>query len=629
MPKVDRVMTEFWTGGGRYQPYEVESTIAALRKSGQNIVEAEAFTGGPGDSQWSETPDWLKPIGDAAYCAGINRFVLHRFPQQPWDDRYKPGATMGQWGTHFDRTQTWWEPGKAMTKYWQRCQALLQFGKIAPLDFVVDDSAPSGFSPRAIHRRTAKQDVWFVANLERTEGVAACVFNISGKQPELWDAATGERRVLSDFQISGGETKIYLKFAPTQSFFVVFRQPLTKSQIKKSNNPKLIPVTEITGSWDVSFDPKWGGPKSAKFDKLTDWTSRPEAGIRYYSGTAICRKSFDATHFKQVTYLELGTVNHIARVRLNGRDLGVVWCAPWGVHLPAKLLKPKGNMLEIEVTNVWANRLIGDEQQPADCEWLPGHMGGWFLKRFPDWFVKGQARPSKGRYCFTTWNYFTKDSPLVPSGLLGPVRLMSEDWSYAGAPVFPVTPITLRSRVGDTSSSEFENDVLKSGLVPVASITDTAPARDGGGQSADVLFNGTTLNGSGGSDTLNDGKTFRGYGTGSLLDIRFDTAKNPKGYDLTAIRSFAGHFDSRSSQSYTLLVAFAGDPMKFIKLTSVKLLYGGKSTELRIAARDGGVLRNDEGCRASGVAAVRFAFDDGAVGFNVYREVCIVGTPTR
>ena len=179
------------------------------------------------------------------------------------------------------------------------------------------------------------------------------------------------------------------------------------------------------------------------------------------------------------------------------------------------------------------------------------------------------------------------------------------------------------------SSSEFEKDVIKTGLVPVASITDTAAAHDGGGQNADVLLNGTTLNGSGGSDTLNDGKTFRGYGAGSLLDIRFDTAKSAKGYDLTAIRSFAGHFDSRSSQSYTLLVAFANDPGMFVKLTSVKLLYGGKSTELRIAARDGGVLRNDEGCIASGVAAVRFAFDDGAVGFSVYREVCIVGTPTR
>jgi hypothetical protein len=92
------------------------------------------------------------------------------------------------------------------------------------------------------------------------------------------------------------------------------------------------------------------------------------------------------------------------------------------------LIKNKNNHLLIEVTNVWANRLIGDEQEPADCEWLPGHLdNGRFLKEFPDWFLKKQPRPSKGRYCFTTWNYFTKDSPLVPSGLMGPVSIVKEN----------------------------------------------------------------------------------------------------------------------------------------------------------------------------------------------------------
>lgn len=83
----------------------------------------------------------------------------------------------------------------------------------------------------------------------------------------------------------------------------------------------------------------------------------------------------------------------------------------------------------IEVTNVWANRLIGDEQQPADCEWLPSqyfYNSGYQLKEFPDWFLNKQPRPSKKRYCFTTWNYFDKNSPLVASGLVGPVRIIEE-----------------------------------------------------------------------------------------------------------------------------------------------------------------------------------------------------------
>jgi alpha-L-rhamnosidase len=365
----------------------VEPTIAALRKSGQNIVEAEAFTGLPGDSRWVETPAWLKPIGDAAYCAGINRFILHRFTHQPWDDRYKPGAAMGCWGTHFDRTQTWWEPGKAMFLYWQRCQALLQWGQIAPLDFSVD-----GLPVTAIHRRREGADLWFVANPQRTGGEARCVFKVTGKQPELWDPVTGEMRDLPEYQTADGQTELKLKFDAAQSFFVVFRKPGNPSP--GTNFPALAQVAEISGPWEVRFDPKWGGPASVKFDKLTDWTKHPEPGIRYYSGTATYQKTFDGAAGNR---LDLGVVNHLARVRLNGRDLGV-----------------------------WANRLIGDEQEPADCEWSPGHHfkgQGGFLKRFPEWFVENKPRPAQGRYCFTTWNYFTKDSPLVPSGLIGPVTL--------------------------------------------------------------------------------------------------------------------------------------------------------------------------------------------------------------
>ena len=165
------------------------------------------------------------------------------------------------------------------------------------------------------------------------------------------------------------------------------------------------------------------------FEQLTDWTENTTPGIKYYSGTAVYSRRFSvpAGAVHRELCLDLGKVNHLARVKVNGADLGVVWTAPWQVAIPAGLLKEGENELEIEVTNVWANRLIGDEQEPTDCEWEPGSMGhGEFLKRFPDWFVKCEPRPSKGRYCFTTWNYFKKDSPLVPSGLLGPVRLMAQ-----------------------------------------------------------------------------------------------------------------------------------------------------------------------------------------------------------
>ncbi|MFD1255255.1 glycosyl hydrolase [Mucilaginibacter terrae] len=433
MPLVQNVMTEFWTHKGKYAPYELDPTVAALRKSGQNIIEAEAFTGDPKDSKWNETPAWLKSMGDAAFCAGVNRFILHRFVQQPWDDKYKPGATMGQWGTHFDRTQTWWEPGKALVKYWQRCQALLQWGHIvSPADDFTASVADKSTDVKAIHRNADNTDIYFVANVNRSAGSVNCSFKITGKQPELWDPVTGDMRNLSDFKESNGHTLIPLDFDNSQSYFIVFRNKVLKTSAKPNFMP-VVPIAVIDGFWNVKFDATWGGPAQAvKFNALEDWTLNSEPGIKYYSGTAVYTNSFNIantkiTGNKMPLYIDLGVVNHIAKVKINNIDIGVVWTAPWRIKIPAQLLKSKGNKIEIAVTNVWANRLIGDEQEPADMEWMPGHMNsGDFLKEFPSWFLNNQPRPSKGRYCFTTWNYFKKDSPLVSSGLLGPVRVVTE-----------------------------------------------------------------------------------------------------------------------------------------------------------------------------------------------------------
>ena len=275
------------------------------------------------------------------------------------------------------------------------------------------------------------------------------MFPVAKRQPELWDPATGATRDLMDYEGGVGGVSLPLEFAPAQSYFIVFRRNVGEMPATdRANFPSLEPLLELTGAWQVSFDPQWGGPDNpVTFDKLVDWTQRAEPGIKYFSGTAVYRKAFDAPPTEarnsksQITNLksevsnlnsplqfDLGPVRHLARVRLNGRDLGVVWCAPWSATIPVGLLKDKDNMLEIEVTNVWANRLIGDEQEPPDCDWRPTDKGGACLKQFPDWFVKNQPRPSKGRFCFTPWNYFTRTSPLVASGLLGPVRVMQEDW---------------------------------------------------------------------------------------------------------------------------------------------------------------------------------------------------------
>ncbi len=257
--RVDRIMTEFWTTGGNYNPVELTPTVAAIRAAGRNLIEAEAFTGEPRESQWAETPTWLKPIGNAAFCDGVNRMALHRFTHQPFDDRWKPGMAMGQWGTHFDRTQTWWEPGKAWVKYLARCQALLQWGEIVTdkNDFAVAEASEK-LNLRSIHRRKGAADIFFVANLSRSSGAAKCFFAVSAKQPKLWNPVTGERRELPEFESKDGKTFVPLEFAAAESCFLVFRKPIsTPASINSSRNfPELKNASDISGAWQVSFDPK-------------------------------------------------------------------------------------------------------------------------------------------------------------------------------------------------------------------------------------------------------------------------------------------------------------------------------------------------------------------------------------
>ena len=433
LPLIDNVMTEFWTSDSIYNPF-LKLTVASLRKSGQNIVEAEAFTGLPDSSRWNETPHWLKTFGDAAFCIGVNRLLLHRFVQQNWDDKYKPGAVMGQWGTHFDRTQTWWKQSGAMIQYWQRCQALLQWGTIV-MDTLNDFKTVTvnqNIRLNYIHRQQDSIQIYFVANTAHYKGTAQCSFKVNGLQPEYWNPVTGEMKFIKQFTNDGKHTTINLNFDDAESCFIVFRKKIeTSSSTLKINISTYEKLLQVNTPWKVKFDSVWGGPaKPVDFKTLQDWTINANSGIKYYSGSALYSTTFDISSGQLSNpnlYLDLGTVNHIAKVKINNKELGIVWTAPWRVSIPAGLLKNKNNLLVIEVINVWANRLIGDEQEPPDMEWLPGHIWrGQFLKEYPDWFLNNKPRPSKGRYCFTTWNYFTKDSPLIPSGLLGPVRILKE-----------------------------------------------------------------------------------------------------------------------------------------------------------------------------------------------------------
>jgi len=186
---------------------------------------------------------------------------------------------------------------------------------------------------------------------------------------------------------------------------------------------------EITGSWDLSFPPNWGAPDKVSLDHLTSWSDNVDPGVKYFSGAATYRKTFQMPAEmlgpgKKLS-LDLGDVQVIARVKLNGRDLGVLWKAPFVVDI-TETAKPGDNTIEIEVTNLWPNRMIGDEQLPPDSERFgpEGGIHAGLAKAWPQWLLDGKPSPT-GHYVFAFVNYYGKKDPLLPSGLLGPVTLRS------------------------------------------------------------------------------------------------------------------------------------------------------------------------------------------------------------
>jgi hypothetical protein len=581
----DLPMCEFWSKGfGFNSSFSCIEATSLAHISGQPVVQAEAFTA-DGREAWKQYPGSMKNQGDWALALGINRFFYHTFEHKPLDENLSPGMTMGPYGVHWDRKQTWWPMVADYHRYISRCQFILQQGKsVADILYLTPEGAPQVFLPpssamtgdevlpdrrgynfdgcspgqlynatiknnqivfpggasyrllilpsletmtpallekirslvwngatvigipplkspglsgfpecdrkvqsiadklwgglevpplqterkygkgkiiwggdlsikkanelypsydltakllngmsitedfksttpvRYTHRTSPDWDIYFVSNRTNEPIKGDYIFRTVKASPELWDPLTGEIRKLPQFLTHDGLTTVPLEFDTFQSFFIIFRKGTSGASFGRKNFPVKTEITSLNGSWDVSFDPKWGGPEKAHFDSLMDWTLRPEEGIKYYSGIAVYRQNFDlpktfATAKNNRLYLDLGEVKNLARVRLNGQDLGIVWTNPWRVDI-TEVVKQKGNMVEIEVANLWPNRLIGDEKFPDD----EVKDGQW-----PDWLIKGKERTS-GRYTFTTYRYYTKDSPLLKSGLIGPVTIQRESF---------------------------------------------------------------------------------------------------------------------------------------------------------------------------------------------------------
>jgi hypothetical protein len=195
---------------------------------------------------------------------------------------------------------------------------------------------------------------------------------------------------------------------------------LLKAQVQAVANP-----FEIAGPWELRFPAGAGAPDRVTLEKLISWTDHANAGVRYFSGTATYRRQFTVPagliNRDHRLYLDLGRVAVMAKVKLNGRDLGILWKPPYSAEV-TEIVHAGANELEIAVVNLWPNRLIGDEQLPSDREWTH-HEWGEVLASYPQWLKDNRPSPA-GRFTFTTWKHWTKDDPLQESGLLGPVRII-------------------------------------------------------------------------------------------------------------------------------------------------------------------------------------------------------------
>jgi hypothetical protein len=260
----------------------------------------------------------------------------------------------------------------------------------------------SDFPLRYTHRRDGGMDIYLVANTTGQPVTATAWFRVAGKLAELWDPVSGERRRQTGLVEANEKTRISLSLQPYQSVFVVFGSANETLPEVVQGAAQREGLLNLLGPWEVEFQPKRGAPDHLTLEKLVDWSQHADPGVRHFSGMATYRIRFlwnsESTSGRSVgkIFLDLGRVEVMAKVRLNGHDLGVVWTAPWQVEV-TRALKPGTNELEIRVANLWPNRLIGDA-----------------------------GLPQEQRVTWTTWNPFTKNSPLLPSGLIGPVQLLTQ-----------------------------------------------------------------------------------------------------------------------------------------------------------------------------------------------------------
>jgi hypothetical protein len=201
----------------------------------------------------------------------------------------------------------------------------------------------------------------------------------------------------------------------------VYELRMASGRTRRAEVSALPPPLEVGGPWELRFAPNWGAPERVTLERLISWTEHADAGVRYFSGTATYSKTVnvppDLPAKDRLLYLDLGRVQVMAEVRLNSNDLGILWKPPYCVDVTGAV-KAGDNALEVKVTNLWVNRMIGDEQLPEDSK----RNSNGTLAEWPPWLLGGKPSPT-GRFTFTSWRLWQKGEPLLESGLLGPVTI--------------------------------------------------------------------------------------------------------------------------------------------------------------------------------------------------------------
>jgi hypothetical protein len=337
----------------------------------------------------------IKQLADqGAYIAGPPPDHSPSLQNFPSADEELRSLSAELWGNRGDNSGQSKNYGKGKILNVTDLQPLLDQIGLSP-DISVTENIPLLW----IHRRLKDTEIYFITNQGESPVSFEAAFRVSGSKPELWDATNGMIRELPAYSQKDEITTVPLKLDSYGSAFIVFRKSGKPSSTAMEDNfPEPKTMVTINTPWEVSFDKLLRGPESpVKMAVLQDWSKTNDERIKYYSGKAVYKNTFviDKIPAEEKIFLNLGNIYVMAEIRINGQKAGAVWTSPWQTEI-TKFLKPGENIIEVDVVNNWVNRLIGDSYLPE-----------------------------KEQRTWINLNQIKRDDPLQPSGLLGPVSVVS------------------------------------------------------------------------------------------------------------------------------------------------------------------------------------------------------------